>query len=69
MGGARLHRLLKNSSMPVFCRRLKPTQTENKRLRRWPEGQHYPNYPSQRVFQQALKACSTRILESPNGNC
>ncbi len=26
----------------LACRRLKPTQTENKRLERWPEGQHYP---------------------------
>jgi len=45
-------RLLKNSSMPVFCRRLKPTQRKNKRLRREPEGSLYPRYAETRVFQQ-----------------
>ena len=38
----RLHRLLKNSDSSALCRRLKPTQTKNERLKRWPKGQRYP---------------------------
>ena len=60
-GGARLERLLKNPDSRALWRRLKPTRNGNKRLGRWPEGQHYPNNVRTGVLQQAVKACSTPI--------
>jgi hypothetical protein len=52
-------------------RRLKPPRDDKyKGLRRWPEGQLYPNGASQGVFQRPVKACSTlhaaRVMETRN---